>query len=158
MEHIKIEQNSNVEVVDSNIISKLAEEAQDCDATSNMTGNLRTANAYRGDIDFLSTRFPGLNITVTQGCYKSFIDPAANEFFAKCPAGDGNGILESEFVKIYNQYGGDVKYTLVNNNAYFGNAETNSDNLPLSDTLLKIRHFPEIVDLNLVSNGNTIGA
>lgn len=158
MEHIVINQNSNVEIVDRSLIRKLAEEAQDCDISSNMTGNLQTDNAFRSDVSYLTTKFPGLTINVTGGYYKSFVDPAANEFFAKCPAGDGNGILETEFAKIYNQFGGDVKYTLVNNNAYFGNSETNSDYLPLSDILLKIGHFPEIVDLNLVSNGNTIGA
>lgn len=75
MEHIKIEQNSNVEVVDSNIIHKLAEEAQDCDASSNMTGNLQTTKAYEDDVDFLTTKFPGLSINATQGLYVSFADP-----------------------------------------------------------------------------------
>ena len=62
MTHLEIIQNSNVEVVDSNIIHKLAEEAQDCDASSNVTGNLQTTNAYEDDVDFLTTKFPGLTI------------------------------------------------------------------------------------------------
>ena len=95
MEHIKIEQNSNVEVVDSNIIHKLAEEAQDCDASSNMTGNLQTTNAYEDDVDFLTTKFPGLSINATQGLYLRIADPAVQNILAT-NFGDGTGITKAQ--------------------------------------------------------------
>lgn len=95
MEHIKIEQNSNVEVVDSNIISKLAEAAQDCDASSNMTGNLQTTNAYEDDVDFLTTKFPGLSINATQGLYLRIADPAVKNILAT-NFGDGTGITKAQ--------------------------------------------------------------
>jgi hypothetical protein len=92
MEHIVItNQNSNVEIVNSNIISKLAEEAQDCDATSNMTGNLQTTTAYEDDVDFLTTKFPGLNINATQGLYARLLDPELAVTFAT-KWGDGVGV------------------------------------------------------------------
>lgn len=91
MEHIKIEQNSNVEVVDSNIIHKLAKEAQDCDASSNMTGNLQTTTAYEDDVDFLTTKFSGLNINATQGLYARLLDPELAVTFATM-WGDGVGV------------------------------------------------------------------
>ena len=62
MEHIVINQNSNVEIVNSNIISKLAEATQDCDATSNLTGNLQVTGADSQQVSFLTTKFPGLTI------------------------------------------------------------------------------------------------
>ncbi len=158
MEHIKIEQNSNVEVVDSNIIHKLAEEAQDCDASSNMTGNLQTDKAFRSDVSYLTTKFPGLTINVTGDYYKSFVDPAANEFFAKCPAGDGEGILETEFAKLINTWGYDQKYRLCNNNNYFGgNSEVDESNVPLASIIKKIVYFPEIVDFPVNNSGITFG-
>lgn len=95
MEHIKIEQNSNVEVVDSNIIRKLAEEAQDCDASSNMTGNLQTTNAYEDDVDFLTTKFPGLSINATQGLYLRIADPTVQNILAT-NFGDGTGITKAQ--------------------------------------------------------------
>jgi len=95
MEHIKIEQTSNVEVVDSNIIHKLAEEAQDCDASSNMTGNLQTTNAYEDDVDFLTTKFPGLSINATQGLYLRIADPTVQNILAT-NFGDGTGITKTQ--------------------------------------------------------------
>lgn len=95
MEHIKIEQNSNVEVVDSNIIHKLAEEAQDCDASSNMTGNLQTTKAYEDDVDFLTNKFPGLSINATQGLYLRIADPAVQNILAT-NFGDGTGITKAQ--------------------------------------------------------------
>lgn len=95
MEHIKIEQNSNIEIVDSNIISKLAEASQDCDASSNMTGNLQTANAYEDDVNFLTNRFPGLSINVTQGLYLRIADPAVQNILAT-NFGDGTGITKAQ--------------------------------------------------------------
>jgi len=160
MKHIIItNQNSNVEIVDSNIIHKLAEEAQDCDASSNMTGNLQTTKTYKRDVDFLTAKFPGLTINVTGDYYKSFVDPAANEFFAKCPAGDGEGILETEFAKLSNVWGGvDQKYRVDNNNNYFGeSAETDESNIPLAPIIKKIVYFPEIVDFPVDNSGITFG-
>lgn len=95
MEHIKIEQNSNVEVVDSNIIHKLAEEAQDCDASSNMTGNLQTTTAYEDDVNFLTTKFPGLSINATQGLYLRIADTAVQNILAT-NFGDGIGITKAQ--------------------------------------------------------------
>lgn len=99
MEHIKIEQNSNVEVVDSNIIHKLAEEAQDCDASSNMTGNLQTTKAYEGDVNFLTGKFPGLQINATQGLYISFEDKEVERVLA-AEFGDGNGLTTTDILLI----------------------------------------------------------
>lgn len=96
MEHIKIEQNSNVEVVDSNIIHKLAEEAQDCDASSNMTGNLQTDKAFVADVDFLRAKFPGLTINATQGLYISFQDPLVQQLLIGAGVGDGTGIMTTD--------------------------------------------------------------
>lgn len=96
MEHIVItNQNSNVEIVDSSLISKLAEEAQDCDASSNMTGNLQTTNAYEDDVDFLTTKFPGLSINATQGLYVRIADPAVQNILAT-NFGDGTGITKAQ--------------------------------------------------------------
>ena len=96
MEHIVItNQNSNVEIVNSSLISKLAEKAQDCDASSNMTGNLQTANAYEDDVDFLTTKFPGLSINATQGLYLRIADPAVKNILAT-NFGDGTGITKTQ--------------------------------------------------------------
>lgn len=93
MEHIKIEQNSNVEVVDNNIIHKLAEEAQDCDASSNMTGNLQTDKAFRSDVSYLTTKFPGLTINVTGDYYIDFADDEVARIM-NSNYGDGTGVTE----------------------------------------------------------------
>lgn len=103
MEHIKIEQNSNVEVVDSNIISKLAEEAQDCDVSSNMTGNLQTDKAYEDDVDFLITKFPGLSINVTNGMYIRFEDPSVlAALIANNISSDGQGVTATDALAVTN--------------------------------------------------------
>lgn len=96
MEHIKIEQNSNVEVVDSNIIHKLAEEAQDCDASSNMTGNLQTTKAYKRDVDFLTAKFPGLTINATQGLYVDVRDRFFEQLLLSSGIGDSTGITTTD--------------------------------------------------------------
>lgn len=98
MEHIKIEQNSNVEVVDSNIIHKLAEEAQDCDASSNMTGNLQTNKAFRSDVNFLTGKFPGLSINA-QSYYIDFADDEVARIM-NSNYGDGAGVTEAEAAAI----------------------------------------------------------
>lgn len=98
MEHIKIEQNSNVEVVDSNIIHKLAEEAQDCDASSNMTGNLQTDKAFRSDVNFLTGKFPGLSINA-QNYYIDFADDEVARIM-NSNYGDGAGVTEAEAAAI----------------------------------------------------------
>lgn len=98
MEHIKIEQNSNVEVVDSNIIHKLAEEAQDCDASSNMAGNLQTNKAFRSDVNFLTTKFPGLSINA-QNYYIDFADDEVARVM-NSNYGDGTGVTEAEAAAI----------------------------------------------------------
>jgi hypothetical protein len=98
MEHIKIEQNSNVEVVDSNIIHKLAEEAQDCDASSNMTGNLQTNKAFRSDVNFLTGKFPGLSINA-QNYYIDFADDEVARIM-NSNYGDGTGVTEAEAAAI----------------------------------------------------------
>lgn len=112
MEHIKIEQNSNVEVVDSNIIHKLAEEAQDCDASSNMTGNLQTTNAYEDDVDFLTTKFPGLSINATQGLYVRLLDPELASTFAT-KWGDGVGVTSLQ-LSTANATGSDINNIIEN--------------------------------------------
>lgn len=112
MEHIKIEQNSNVEVVDSNIIHKLAEEAQDCDASSNMTGNLQTTNAYEDDVDFLTTKFPGLSINATQGLYVRLLDPELAVTFAT-KWGDGVGVTSLQ-LSTANATGSDINSIIDN--------------------------------------------
>lgn len=104
MEHIKIEQNSNVEVVDSNIIHKLSEEAQDCDASSNMTGNLQTTKAYKRDVDFLTAKFPGLTINATQGLYVDFADRGVEQALANT-IGDGTGVTTVDVLGVTNLNG-----------------------------------------------------
>lgn len=47
MNHIVIQQNSNIEVVPSALIGKLYECALDCDSTSDMRGNLQTTIAKK---------------------------------------------------------------------------------------------------------------
>lgn len=146
MEHIKIEQNSNVEVVDSNIIHKLAEEAQDCDASSNMTGNLQTTNAYEDDVDFLTTKFPGLSINATQGLYLRIADPAVQNILAT-NFGDGIGITKAQAqslqhfnskfagntdIETFNELSKFTNITEINNNNRF-NSCTNLKSIDLSN-------------------------
>lgn len=146
MEHIKIEQNSNVEVVDSNIIRKLAEEAQDCDASSNMTGNLQTTNAYEDDVDFLTTKFPGLTINATQGLYLRIADPAVQNILAT-NFGDGTGITKAQAqslqhfndkfagntdIETFNELSKFTNITEINNNNEFNNC-TNLKSIDLSN-------------------------
>lgn len=62
MNHIKINQNSNIEVVSKTLIEALYEESQDCDVTSSLTGNLQVTGADSQQVSFLTTKFPGLTI------------------------------------------------------------------------------------------------
>lgn len=105
MEHILItNQNSNVEVVDSNIIHKLAEVTQDCDATSSLTGNLQTTKAYKKDVDFLLAKFPNLQINATQGLYVDFADRGVEQALANT-IGDGTGITTANISGVTNLNG-----------------------------------------------------
>ena len=62
MNHIKIEQNNNIEVVSKELVEELYNAAQDCDASSNMAGNLQVKGADSQQVSFLTTKFPGLTI------------------------------------------------------------------------------------------------
>lgn len=62
MNHIKIEQNNNIEVVSKELIEELYNAAQDCDVSSNMAGNLQVTGADSQQVSFLTTKFPGLTI------------------------------------------------------------------------------------------------
>ena len=115
MNHIKIEQNSDIEVVNNDIIHQLVVEAEDCDSNSVMTGNLRTTTAYEDDVDFLTSKFSGLTINATQGLYVR-IDSAVSQIVAD-NIGDGTGVTSAQLALV-------TKIPIVNGNPIF---KENSD-------------------------------
>lgn len=104
MNHIKIEQNNNIEVVSKELIEELYNAAQDCDASSNMTGNLQTTKAYKRDVDFLTAKFPGLTINATQGLYVDFADRGVEQALAST-IGDGTGVTTVDILGVTNLNG-----------------------------------------------------
>lgn len=102
MNHIKIEQNNNIEVVSKELIEELYNAAQDCDASSNMAGNLQTTKAYKRDVDFLTAKFPGLTINATQGLYVDVRDRYFEQLLFDSGIGDGVGITTVEAAALTN--------------------------------------------------------
>ena len=148
MTHLYIEQNTGLtEEVNSSIISKLYELAisGDLDASSNLKGRLHSSRAKRIEVQYLVAEFSELYITADQ-FYKYFVDPAVDEFFAKCPAGDGNGILEDSWDLLESSWANkNTTYNYCNNANYFGSI--NGSNSNYKSILERVEHFPELIDL-----------
>ena len=110
MTSLKIQQGSNVEIVNANIISKLYEivlsisEPQSGEEDDMyLSGNLQTDYAYRSNVNYLTTRFPELFINVTNGYYIDFQDSAVYNILKNAGIGDGTGITEAQAAAVTNQ-------------------------------------------------------
>ena len=101
MTHLKIEQNSNIEVVTSGIIHKLYQItlAGDLDNLSNLKGNLQVAHAKTVEVNYLTNLFSQLNITMTGDPYMEFEDSVV-ENICSSNWGDGIGITTGQATTI----------------------------------------------------------
>lgn len=97
MTHLRIEQNSNVEIVSSQIIQKLyecalsiQEPAEGQQDNAHVSGNIQSTYAYQAHVSYLTARFPTLQINVTQGYYIQFEDPTVAQYTIQ-NNGDGVG-------------------------------------------------------------------
>lgn len=153
MTHLYIEQDTgSIEEVTSAIISKLYELASsgDLDASSNLKGRLHSSSARRLEAQYLTSMFSELYINADI-YYKHFVDPAMAEFFAKCPAGDGDGITEDSWNLLNNEWADrGTTYDYCNNANYFGLNKGSASTY--SSILERVEHFPELVDLNMAVN------
>ncbi len=112
MTHLKIEQNTNIEIVTSNMIHKLYEiasgiidyEEANQIATSQvfLKGNLQVTKAYGDEVNWLTTKFQDLSINITTASYISFDDPYAQQWWANTPIGDGTGVILADIQSITN--------------------------------------------------------
>ena len=98
MKHLKIEQNTgSIEVVDPKVIDKLYNlvlfhpVGETLDVTSNLKGNLQCSHAYGDVVNYLTTNYPDLQISVTGGIYIRFNDTNVESICAT-NWGDGTGI------------------------------------------------------------------
>lgn len=98
MKHLKIEQStSSIEVVDPKVIDKLYNlvlfhpVGESLDSTSNLKGNLQCSHAYGDVVDYLTTNYKDLSISVTGGIYIRFEDENVENICAT-NFGDGTGI------------------------------------------------------------------
>ena len=98
MKHLKIEQStSSIEVVDPKVIDKLYNfvlfhpVGESLDSTSNLKGNLQCSHAYEDAVDYLTTNYKDLSISVTGGIYIRFEDKNV-ETICATNWGDGTGI------------------------------------------------------------------
>lgn len=94
MTHLRIEQNNGViEEIDSSIITKLYEIAfSGLDVSSNLKGRLHSAKAYGNQIDWLTSHYNDLYITVDDK-YISFADPEVEKILVDL-WGDDIGLTE----------------------------------------------------------------
>ena len=97
MTHLRIEQNSNIEIVNSILIQKLydislsiPEPVQGQEDDAQVSGNIQSNYAYKTDVNYLTTRFPNLQINITQGYYIPFEDSTLGNFAIQ-QYGDGIG-------------------------------------------------------------------
>lgn len=97
MTHLRIEQNSNIEIVNSILIQKLhdislsiPEPVQGQEDDAQISGNIQSNCAYETDVNYLTTRFPNLQINITQDYYIPFEDSALGNFVVQ-HNGDGIG-------------------------------------------------------------------
>lgn len=97
MRHLRIEQNSNIEIVNSTLIQKLydislsiPEPVQGQEDDVQISGNIQSTYAYKNAINYLTTRFPNLQINITQDYYIPFEDSTLGNFAIQ-HYGDGIG-------------------------------------------------------------------
>lgn len=95
--------NSNIELVDKNLISKLYQEAKLIkdyeelndvqESQVDLSGNLQVDKAYGDEVDWLNNMFANLHINIIGSRYIKFEDPYAQEFWANTSfIGDGIGV------------------------------------------------------------------
>ena len=110
MKHLKIEQStSSIEVVDPKVIDKLYNlvlfhpVGESLDSTSNLKGNLQCSHAYEDVVDYLTTNYKDLSISVSGGLYIRFNDKNV-ETICATNWGDGIGItkIQASVVNTFN--------------------------------------------------------
>ena len=101
MIHLKIEQENNIETVDSKTVSLLYKLCTEntLDGTSNLKGNLYTQYAYKVESDYLNNRFEDLTITVLTDYYFKFEDPEVTKVLSDGFSG-GSGLTETQLTQI----------------------------------------------------------
>lgn len=100
MKHLKIEQNSNSETVSLATIENLYQQAKNgtLDSTSNLKGSIYCANVYQDAVDYLTTKFPDLEIKYVN-TYIRFEDKVIENLIVK-KYGDGVGITSLQVAAI----------------------------------------------------------
>lgn len=99
---IKQKDKNTLEYVNHTTIHKLYNAAHSVpepnageEDNAQLFGTLQTEHAYRDEVAYLTgSRFPDLTITVTNGYYIHFVDPAI-ESYLKTTVGDGSGVTET---------------------------------------------------------------
>lgn len=179
MTHLRIEQNNNVELVNSRIIHSLYIYAtsNQLDSESNLCGNLYTNVAKRSECVTLMSLYRNLNITAGE-YYLDFEDPVVERICAQ-NWGDGIGITADQansVTSVGNAFEGNTEITTFDELSYFGNliqfnytyannAFTNCSNLTSVD-LINMKHnntsrnfsslFKGCSNLEVVKNFNGI--
>lgn len=98
MTHLKITQNSNVEIVSNNVIQKLYNTALNT-VDASLSGNLQVDHCYRKSVEYLRNRFEDLNINVTGDYFVDFGDDAMSEAVASI-FGSSGGVTETQAAMI----------------------------------------------------------
>jgi len=158
---IKIRQTKTPEKVSSKIVSKLYDisKKNESDNNSDLFGYVQSTYGYQKECTYLKNKFLNFDIDILSEYYKDFIDPYCKQFWANTPIGDGVGVRISEFNKLNVNWGErGTKYGIASNNNYFGvsmeEVMNHPENVVQLETLKKIEHFPELVDLPKNSDDN----
>ena len=179
MTHLRIEQNDNVELVNSRIIHSLYIYAtsNQLDSESNLCGNLYTNVAKRSECVTLMSLYRNLNITAGE-YYLEFEDPVVERICAQ-NWGDGIGITANQansVTSVGNVFEGNTEITTFDelscfrnlvqfNYTYKTNAFTNCSNLTSVDLINMKRNntsrnftalFQGCSNLEVVKNFNGI--